>query len=159
MHENDFPTSPHQPLQSDATTYPIIRYQNHGPLPTGAMISSLTTCTASKIRSCSSWQSSGTVASRYDPGESLLSLCSSPWSRSPSNARWQMVCTYKVRGWADGQVDAVHGDRAMSPLRHAQFKQKCIMGAWCVLDGWNAQSATRRRLRFHYDIQGRVLHL
>jgi hypothetical protein len=59
VHENDFQTSPHQPLQSDATIHPVIRNKDYGPLPTGAMISSLTT--ASQFPSCSSWQSSGTV--------------------------------------------------------------------------------------------------
>ena len=119
-------TSPHSKRRDYLTPirghiHPVKRYTKTygGPLPTEALISWPTT--ALQFRSCSSWQSSSTVASRYDPGDSLLSLCSSPWSRSPSNARWQMACTYKVRGWKDGQVDAVYGDRAISPLRHAQF--------------------------------------
>jgi len=66
---------------------------------------------------------------------------SSPWSCSPSNARWQIVCTYKTRGWR--QVDAGYGNRDLTAEACSNLAEyaSCVRGA-CWTDGCSANLTT-----------------
>lgn len=73
-----------------------------------------------------------------------------PGLAGPATLRWQMMCTYKKRGWQDGQdgqVDAVYGDRAISPVKHAQIQQEMHHG--CAVRAGKME--VRRFNQPHYD--------